>query len=191
MALVEKIRVAEFWLTNTKYIDESIAALKEADDALHAIYDEAEEAINKNSEEIAALFETHIQEIADALAPIQAKLAEVKPLQALKAAYFIALSELSLAGEENLTQADIDAFIEDLKQDVIDAEKAVYAAETKMLWAREILAQWNRGDIERKEILEIKLENANTAVERATTALNDARTQLEAAMAALEWEAAE
>lgn len=191
MALVEKIRVAEFWLTNTKYIDESIAALKKADDALHAIKDEAEEAINKNSEEIAALFETHIQEIADALAPIQAKLAEVKPLQALKAAYFIALSELSLAGEENLTQADIDAFIKDLKQDVIDAEKAVYAAETKMLWAREILAQWNRGDIEYKAILEAELEDANTAVERAADAVERTQNRLNAAIEALKWTAAE
>jgi hypothetical protein len=109
----------------------------------------------------------------------------------LKAAYFIALSELSLAGEENLTQADIDAFIEDLKQDVIDAEKAVYAAETKMLWAREILAQWNRGDIEYKEILEAELEDANTAVERAADAVERTQNRLNAAIEALKWTAAE
>ena len=60
-----------------------------------------------------------------------------------------------------------------------------------MLWAKEILAKWNQGAIEYKEVLEAELEDANTAVERATKALNDASAQLEAAMAALEWTAAE
>ena len=191
MALAEKIRVAEFWLTNTKYIDDNIAALTEANEALEAIETEAKAAIDKKVEEFATLFEAHIQEMYDAVAPVEAKLAEVKPLQALNLVYLKALGELKAAGEENLTQKQIDDFVATCKQKVTDAELSVYNAETKMLWAREILAKWNQGAIEYKEILEAELEDANTAVERATKALNDANAQLEAAIEALQWSAAE
>lgn len=191
MAISEQLRIAKASLTNGEMIEAKIAEVEEALEALEAHYAEVEAAIEEKQEE----FETadaKLKEDIDALQePINAKLAEKYPLQKLIDAYANAIIDYKNAGETVLTQADIDYYVSICKTAVETAEDNVYKAETEMLWAREILAKWNKGDIERKEILEIKLENANAEVERATTGLNEIRAQLEAAIEALKWTAAE
>lgn len=190
LALIEKIRVANFWLTNQEWVETSLEAMAEADEALHEIYNEAEEAIQAKQDELEAAEEALAQDWADAFAPINEKRAELFPLRDLYRAYSNALNELRLKGAA-LTQADIDYYVATCESAVESAETDVYNAETKMLWAREILAQWNRGDVEYKEILEAALEDANTAVERATDAVENAQNRLNTAIEALEWTAAE
>ena len=190
LAIAEKIRVVEFWLQNGKWIEEKIAALEEADKALHAIYDAAEAVITEKEEAHAELVAALDEDMEEIFAPIEAKQNEVAPLKKLYNAYDTALRQLWFAGEHP-TQSSINAYINSLKGIVDGAKDAVFNAESSLLIARKNLEGWNSGALTKLETLQNELEDANTAVERATTALNGIRTQLEAAMEALKWTAAE
>lgn len=190
LAIAEKIRVVEFWLQNGKWIEEKIAALEEADKALHAIYDEATAVIAEKEEAKEELYAELNKDIEEAYAPILTKQNEMFPLQRLYAAYDIALRQLHLAGQHP-TQTAIEAYISTLKTIVDGAKIDVLNAEGNLYTAQQNLVKWNSGAITVLEGYQNQLEDANTAVERASALMDAKRTQLEQAMSALEWEAAE
>ena len=187
----ERIRIAKSWLTNGEIIE---ALVKQAEDALAEV-----EAINeayelKLDEALTAFEEAEAKLVEDAkatIAPIEAKRAELEPLNKLNEAYEHAIADYQAQGENVLTAEIIERYVNFCERKIVEMKDNVYTAETALMSAQKDLEAWNAGELTKLERLQNKLEDANTAVERATTALNEARTQLEAAMAALEWEAAE
>ena len=187
----ERIRIAKSWLTNGEIIE---ALVKQAEDALAEV-----EAINeayelKLDEALTAFEEAEAKLVEDAkatIAPIEAKRAELEPLNKLYEAYEHAISDYEAQGENVLTAEIIERYVNFCERKIVEMKDNVYTAETALMTAQKDLEAWNAGELTKLERLQNKLADANTAVERATTALNEARTQLEAAMAALEWEAAE
>ena len=187
----ERIRIAKSWLTNGEIIE---ALVKQAEDALAEV-----EAINeayelKLDEALTAFEEAEAKLVEDAkatIAPIEAKRAELLPLDKLYEAYNHAIADYRAQGENVLTAENIESYVNFCEHMVVEMKDNVYTAETALMTAQKDLEAWNAGELTKLERLQNKLADANTAVERATTALNEARTQLEAAMAALEWEAAE
>ena len=187
----ERIRIAKSWLTNGEIIE---ALVKQAEDALAEV-----EAINEAyelslEEALTAYEEAEAKLVEDAkatIAPIEAKRAELLPLEDLYRAYKHAIADYEAQGENVLTAENIESYVNFCEHMVVEMKDNVYTAETALMTAQKDLEAWNAGELTKLERLQNKLADANTAVERATTALNEARTQLEAAMAALEWEAAE
>ena len=187
----ERIRIAKSWLTNGEIIE---ALVKQAEDALAEV-----EAINeayelKLDEALTAFEEAEAKLVEDAkatIAPIEAKRAELEPLNKLYEAYEHAIADYEAQGENVLTAEIIERYVNFCERKIVEMKDNVYTAETALMTAQKDLEAWNAGELTKLERLQNKLADANTAVERATTALNEARTQLEAAMAALEWEAAE
>ena len=187
----ERIRIAKSWLTNGEIIE---ALVKQAEDALAEV-----EAINeayelKLDEALTAFEEAEAKLVEDAkatIAPIEAKRAELEPLDKLYEAYNHAIADYRAQGENVLTAESIERYVDFWEGQIVVVKDYVYTAETALMTAQKDLEAWNAGELTKLERLQNKLADANTAVERATTALNEARTQLEAAMAALEWEAAE
>lgn len=187
----ERIRIAKSWLTNGEIIE---ALVKQAEDALAEV-----EAINEAyelslEEALTAYEEAEAKLVEDAkatIAPIEAKRAELEPLDKLYEAYNHAIADYRAQGENVLTAESIERYVDFWEGQIVVVKDYVYTAETALMTAQKDLEAWNAGELTKLERLQNKLADANTAVERATTALNEARTQLEAAMAALEWEAAE
>ena len=132
-----------------------------------------------------------VEDAKATIAPIEAKRAELLPLEDLYRAYEHAIADYEAQGENVLTAEIIERYVNFCEHMVVEMKDNVYTAETALMSAQKDLEAWNAGELTKLERLQNKLADANTAVERATTALNEARTQLEAAMAALEWEAAE
>ena len=187
----ERIRIAKSWLTNGEIIE---ALVKQAEDALAEV-----EAINEAyelslEEALTAYEEAEAKLVEDAkatIAPIEAKRAELLPLEDLYRAYEHAIADYEAQGENVLTAEIIERYVNFCERKIVEMKDNVYTAETALMTAQKDLEAWNAGELTKLERLQNKLADANTAVERATTVLNEARTQLEAAMAALEWEAAE
>ena len=187
----ERIRIAKSWLTNGEIIE---ALVKQAEDALAEV-EAINEAYELSLEEALTAYEeaeAKLEEDAKAtIAPIEAKRAELLPLNKLYEAYEHAISDYEAQGENVLTAEIIERYVNFCERKIVEMKDNVYTAETALMSAQKDLEAWNAGELTKLERLQNKLADANTAVERATTALNEARTQLEAAMAALEWEAAE
>ncbi len=187
----ERIRIAKSWLTNGEIIE---ALVKQAEDALAEV-EAINEAYELKLDEALTAFEeaeAKLEEDAKAtIAPIEAKRAELEPLDKLYEAYNHAIADYRAQGENVLTAEIIELYVNFCERKVVEMKDNVYTAETALMTAQKDLEAWNAGELTKLERLQNKLADANTAVERATTALNEARTQLEAAMAALEWEAAE
>ena len=187
----ERIRIAKSWLTNGEIIE---ALVKQAEDALAEV-EAINEAYELSLEEALTAYEeaeAKLEEDAKAtIAPIEAKRAELVPLDKLYEAYNHAIADYRAQGENVLTAEIIERYVNFCEGKVVEMKDNVYTAETALMTAQKDLEAWNAGELTKLERLQNKLADANTAVERATTALNEARTQLEAAMAALEWEAAE
>ena len=146
-----------------------------------------EEALTAYEEAEAKL----VEDAKATIAPIEAKRAELLPLEDLYRAYKHAIADYEAQGENVLTAEIIERYVNFCERKIVEMKDNVYTAETALMTAQKDLEAWNAGELTKLERLQNKLADANTAVERATTALNEARTQLEAAMAALEWEAAE
>ena len=178
-------------MTNGEIIE---ALVKQAEDALAEV-EAINEAYELSLEEALTAYEeaeAKLEEDAKAtIAPIEAKRAELLPLEDLYRAYEHAIADYEAQGENVLTAEIIERYVNFCERKIVEMKDNVYTAETALMTAQKDLEAWNAGELTKLERLQNKLADANTAVERATTALNEARTQLEAAMAALEWEAAE
>lgn len=185
IALKAQIELANSWLNNGEQIKKLIAQAEGYLADLDSLYEEIETESEKKEE---AWQDAQTKLDADKLAtldPIQAKWAELQPLQDLYRAYTNALGAYVLNVSDN-NASDLESWIQTCETAIDNAKLAVYNAETAVMQAKKDLEDWNAGDLTILEMKQRAVEDAQTKVDRAKEAMDKAQAALDAAVALFE-----
>ena len=164
---------------NGESVKTLIADAQAAYDALKNEGETALETWQANREACDALYEEVKNKIAEAKAPIDAKIDELQPVRDMLYVVESAIKSTVYLASEGASYTDLETYIDACEKAVEDAEKAVYKAETKVMEKQKLLNDWNSGNISALEYAENAMNIALSEVEYAQEKVTTARTLLE------------
>ena len=185
LAINETIRIAKSWLNNGKLIQSKIDQTQKAINDLTSAYEANIEATEAKWDAFEVAHETMLSDIAAAIEPIEKKAEEIKPLLIVYYSIVEAIEGYKLAGEDMRDEEEIKEYISKCEFIVETCKVTVYDAETALEWAKDRLAKWNSDDLNRLEVLQNALEEAQAKVDRKKKELDSAQETLDAMLAKL------
>lgn len=185
LAINETIRIAKSWLNNGKLIQSKIDQAQKAINDLTSAYEANIKATEAKWDAFEVAHETMLSDIAAAIEPIEKKAEEIKPLLIVYYSIVEAIEGYKLAGEDMRDEEEIKEYISDCEFIVETCKVTVYDAETALEWAKDRLAKWNSDDLNRLEVLQNALEEAQAKVDRKKKELDSAQETLDAMLANL------
>ena len=185
LAINETIRIAKSWLNNGKLIQSKIDQAQKAINDLTSAYEANIEATEAKWDAFEVAHETMLSDIAAAIEPIEKKAEEIKPLLIVYYSIVEAIEGYKLAGEDMRDEEEIKEYISKCEFIVETCKVTVYDAETALEWAKDRLAKWNSDDLNRLEVLQNALEEAQAKVDRKKKELDSAQETLDAMLANL------
>lgn len=191
VACDEQIKLAKAVKENDSDVLKMIETTTQAITALEAAHEAAEKEVEAAEEALSAKRIEYNEKLAETILPIEEARAGNEPLQNLVNAYIHAIEDYKQAAGDNSAEAaiydeaDLKAYVAACKKSVEKGEADVYDAETRLMKAKQDLADYVSEKKTNYDEKKEALEDAQTAYDRASEAYNAALDALNKKMAEL------